>query len=76
MLKSALSYASLVQVSIITIEIGCGLRLHPVDSHHWSRLRPHLATGARAPSLLKDLNALENALGDHLSVDLPSGNAG
>ncbi len=65
--KSALSYASLVQVSIITIEIGCGLRYIPLI-HIIGHACVRTLQLVRAPSLLKDLNALENALGDHLSV--------
>ncbi len=63
--KSALSYASLVQVSIITIEIGCGLRYIPLI-HIIGHACVRTLQLVRAPSLLKDLNALENALGDHL----------
>lgn len=63
--KSALSFASLVQVSIIVMEIGLGLRyiaLIHIIGHACVRTLQLV----RAPSLLKDYNVLENALGDHL----------
>ena len=63
--KSALSYASLVQVSIIVIEIGLGLRyiaLIHIIGHACVRTLQLV----RAPSLLKDYSNMENALGDRL----------
>lgn len=63
--KSALSYASLVQVSIIVVEIGLGLyyiALIHIIGHACVRTLQLV----RAPSVLRDTNALENALGDHL----------
>lgn len=63
--KSALAFASLIQVSIIVVEIGCGLRyiaLCHIIGHACMRTLQLL----RAPSLLKDYHAMENALGDHL----------
>ncbi len=68
--KSALSYASLVQVSIIVMEIGLGglgfisfyIPLVHIIGHACVRTLQLV----RAPSLLKDYNLLENALGDRL----------
>ncbi len=65
--KSALAFASLTQVSIIVVEIGCGLRylaLSHIIGHACMRTLQLL----RAPSLLKDYHALENDLGQHLPV--------
>ena len=64
--KSALSYASLLQVSIIVIEIGIGLRYIPLV-HIIGHACVRTLQLVRAPSLLKDYNTLENALGDHLT---------
>jgi NADH-quinone oxidoreductase subunit L len=65
--KNALAFASLTQVGIITVEIGCGLRyialIHMIG-HACLRTLQLL----RAPSLLKDYQALENAIGEHLST--------
>ncbi len=63
--KSALSYASLIQVSIIVIEIGLGLRYIPLI-HIIGHACVRTLQLVRAPSLLKDYSNLENALGDHL----------
>lgn len=63
--KSALSYASLVQVSIIVVEIGLGLRYIPLI-HIIGHACVRTLQLVRAPSLLKDYSILENALGDHL----------
>jgi NADH-quinone oxidoreductase subunit L len=68
--KSALSYASLVQVSIIVVEIGLGglgfisfyIPLIHIIGHACVRTLQLV----RAPSLLKDYSILENALGDRL----------
>ncbi|HQX48377.1 MAG TPA: proton-conducting transporter membrane subunit [Planctomycetaceae bacterium] len=68
--KSALSYASLVQVSIIVMEIGLGglgfisfyIPLIHIIGHACVRTLQLV----RAPSLLKDYSILENALGDRL----------
>ncbi|MBL8815382.1 MAG: oxidoreductase [Planctomyces sp.] len=63
--KSALAFASLIQVSIIVVEIGLGFRyiaLSHIIGHACLRTLQLL----RAPSLLKDHHALENALGQHL----------
>jgi NAD(P)H-quinone oxidoreductase subunit 5 len=67
-IKSALAFASLTQVGIIVVEIGCGLRyiaLIHVIGHASLRTLQLL----RAPTLLHDYHTLENALGSHL----PSG---
>jgi hypothetical protein len=65
--KSALAFASLIQVSIIIIEIGLGFRylalIHIVGHAIMRTLQL-----VRAPSLLKDINALENAIGQRLST--------
>ncbi|MFN8708292.1 MAG: proton-conducting transporter membrane subunit [Planctomyces sp.] len=63
--KSSLAFASLTQVSIIVVEIGCGLRylaLCHIIGHACMRTLQLL----RAPSLLKDYYLMENAIGDHL----------
>lgn len=63
--KSALAYASLTQVGIIVMEIGCGLRyialIHMIG-HALMRTLQLL----RAPSLLNDYHAMENAIGENL----------
>jgi NAD(P)H-quinone oxidoreductase subunit 5 len=64
-IKSALAFASLTQVGIIVAEIGCGLRYIPlihIIGHACLRTLQLL----RAPSLLHDYHALENAIGGHL----------
>ena len=65
--KNALAFASLTQVGIITVEIGCGLRyialIHMIG-HACLRTLQLL----RAPSLLKDYQSLENAIGERLST--------
>lgn len=64
-IKSALSFAALSQVGLIVAEIGLGLRyvaLVHVLGHACLRTLQFV----RAPSLLHDHHALENALGGHL----------
>ncbi len=64
-IKSALAFASLTQVGLITAEIGLGLRyiaLIHIIGHACLRTLQLL----RAPSLLHDYHTLENAIGDHL----------
>ena len=64
-IKSALAFASLTQVGIITAEIGLGLRyiaLIHIIGHACLRTLQLL----RAPSLLHDYHTLENAIGSHL----------
>lgn len=64
--KNALAFASLTQVGIITIEIGLGLRyvalIHMIG-HACLRTLQLL----RAPSVLKDRQMLEDAVGGHLA---------
>ena len=63
--KSALAYASLTQVGIITAEIGLGLRyvaLVHIIGHACLRTLQLV----RAPTLLHDYHNLENAIGTHL----------
>lgn len=66
--KSALSYATLTQVGLITVEIALGLRtlalLH-MAGHVCFRLLQFLS----APNVLHDLHALEDRLGGHLPRD-------
>jgi NAD(P)H-quinone oxidoreductase subunit 5 len=63
--KSALAFASLTQVGLITAEIGLGLRYVPlvhIIGHACLRTLQLL----RAPTLLHDYHQLENAIGSHL----------
>lgn len=65
-IKCALSFASLTQVGIIVAEIGFGLRylaLIHILGHAFLRTLQFL----RAPTLLHDYHALENAIGAHLA---------
>ncbi|WP_206107987.1 proton-conducting transporter transmembrane domain-containing protein [Paludisphaera soli] len=60
--KTALAYASLTQVGVITAEIGLGFRylaLVHIIGHACQRTLQFL----RSPSLLQDYRVLENALG-------------
>lgn len=63
--KSAISYATLTQIGVITIELAFGLRmiafLHIVG-HACFRLLQFLS----APNVLHDLHELENRLGGHV----------
>lgn len=69
--KSGLAFSSLTQVGIILVEIGLGLpyvALIHMIGHACLRTLQIL----RAPSLLHDYNALENAIGGRLSpLDSP-----
>ncbi len=68
--KSALAYASVTQVGIITAEIGIGFRYLPlihIIGHACLRTLQLL----RAPSLLHDYWQLENALGKHIDHEEP-----
>jgi len=70
--KSALAYASLTQVGIITAEIGLGLRyvaLVHIIGHACLRTLQLV----RAPTLLHDYHNLENAIGDHLPTGSHAG---
>ncbi|MEY3458502.1 MAG: hypothetical protein RL215_1659 [Planctomycetota bacterium] len=62
--KSGLAFASLIQVSLIVTEIGFGLRYIPLI-HIIGHACFRTLQLVRAPSLLKDYNAMINALGDH-----------
>jgi NAD(P)H-quinone oxidoreductase subunit 5 len=64
-IKAALSFASLSQVGIIVAEIGLGFRyiaLVHILGHACLRTLQFV----RAPTLLQDYNALENAIGQRL----------
>lgn len=64
-IKSALSFASLTQVGIIFVEIGIGFRyiaLFHILGHASLRTLQFL----RAPNILQDYNAIENAIGARL----------
>jgi len=64
-IKSALAFASLTQVAIIVAEIGVGFRylaLVHIIGHACLRTLQLL----RAPTLLRDYRAMENAIGTHL----------
>jgi len=64
-IKSALAFASLVQVGIIVAEIGVGWRYVPLVhllGHAFLRTMQFI----RAPTLLHDYHTLENAVGEHL----------
>jgi NADH-quinone oxidoreductase subunit L len=65
-IKSALSFASLVQVGIIVAEIGLGFRYLPLF-HLLGHACLRTLQFVRAPSLLEDYRRLEDAIGDHLS---------
>src|SRR5439155_12686797 len=65
-IKSALAFASLVQVGLIVAEVGLGLRylaLVHILGHACLRTLQFL----RAPTLLHDYHLLEDAIGEHLS---------
>src|SRR4051812_580540 len=64
-IKSALSFASLSQVGIIVAEIGLGLRYVPLF-HILGHACLRTLQFVRAPTLLQDYHALENAIGANL----------
>jgi NAD(P)H-quinone oxidoreductase subunit 5 len=66
--KSALAFASLTQVGIITAEIGLGLRYIPLV-HIIGHATLRTLQLVRAPSLLHDYRSLENAIGSHLPTN-------
>jgi NAD(P)H-quinone oxidoreductase subunit 5 len=71
-IKSALSFASLLQVGLIVAEIGLGFRyvaLVHLLGHACLRTLQFI----RAPTLLHDYHLLENALGEHLQQSSVSG---
>ncbi len=69
-IKSALSFASLVQVGLIVAEIGLGFRYFALI-HLLGHACLRTLQFIRAPTLLHDYHLLENAIGDHL----PAGGA-
>ncbi len=66
-IKSALSFASLTQVGIITAEIGLGLRYIPLI-HILGHACLRTLQFVRAPTLLHDYRLMENALGERISA--------
>lgn len=64
-IKSALAFASLTQVGIIVAEIGLGFRYIPLI-HMIGHACLRTLQLLRAPTLLHDYHALENAIGGHL----------
>jgi|SRR5262245_8816557 len=71
-IKSALSFASLVQVGLIVAEIGLGLRYIALV-HLLGNACLRTLQFIRAPTLLHDYHLLENAIGEHLAQHGPSG---
>jgi NADH-quinone oxidoreductase subunit L len=70
-IKSALSFAALVQVGIIVAEIGLGFRYLPLF-HLLGHACLRTLQFVRAPSLLKDYRTLEDAIGEHLPPERPA----
>jgi NAD(P)H-quinone oxidoreductase subunit 5 len=64
-IKSALSFASLVQVGLIVSEVGVGLR-YVALVHLLGNACLRTLQFIRAPTLLHDYHLLENAIGEHL----------
>ncbi len=64
-IKSALSFASLVQVGLIVAEIGLGFRYLALV-HLLGNACLRTLQFIRAPTLLHDYHLLENAIGEHL----------
>lgn len=64
--KSGLAFASLTQVGIITAEIGLGWRYIPL-MHILGHACLRTLQLLRAPSLLRDYRAMENAIGGRLT---------
>lgn len=64
-IKSALAFASLVQVGLIVAEVGLGLR-YVALVHLLGNACLRTLQFIRAPTLLHDYHLLENALGEHL----------
>jgi NAD(P)H-quinone oxidoreductase subunit 5 len=64
-IKSALAFASLVQVGLIVAEIGLGFRYLALV-HLLGNACLRALQFIRAPSLLQDYRLLENAIGRHL----------
>ncbi|MGE0374860.1 MAG: proton-conducting transporter membrane subunit [Planctomycetaceae bacterium] len=63
--KSALAFASMTQVGIITAEIGLGLR-YVALVHMIGHASLRTLQLLRAPSVIRDYHLLENAIGSHL----------
>jgi NADH-quinone oxidoreductase subunit L len=66
--KTALAFASLTQVGIITAEIGLGLRYIPLI-HIIGHACLRTLQLVRAPTLLHDYHLMENAIGQHLHTE-------
>jgi NADH-quinone oxidoreductase subunit L len=66
-IKNSLAFSSLIQVSIIVVEIGCGLRYIPLI-HIIGHASLRTLQLIRAPSLLRDYNTMINALGESLPM--------
>jgi NAD(P)H-quinone oxidoreductase subunit 5 len=64
-IKSALCFASLVQVGLIVAEIGLGFRYIALI-HLLGNASLRTLQFIRAPTLLQDYHLLENAIGEHL----------
>lgn len=64
-IKATLAYASLTQLGIIVAEIGLGLRFIPLV-HIIGHVSVRTLQFLRAPTLLRDLKTMENAVGTHL----------
>ncbi|MFN4261463.1 MAG: proton-conducting transporter membrane subunit [Gemmataceae bacterium] len=64
-IKSALSFASLMQVGLIVAEIGLGFRYIAL-AHLLGNACLRTLQFIRAPTLLHDYHLLENAIGEHL----------
>jgi NADH-quinone oxidoreductase subunit L len=64
-IKSALAFASLVQVGLIVAEIGLGFRYIALI-HLLGNACLRTLQFIRAPTLLHDYHLLENAIGEHL----------
>lgn len=64
-IKSALAFASLTQVGLIVVEIGCGLRIIALI-HMLGHACLRTLQLLRAPTLLHDYHMLENAIGGRL----------
>jgi NAD(P)H-quinone oxidoreductase subunit 5 len=65
-IKSALAFASLTQVGLIVAEIGLGFRYLPL-AHIIGHACLRTLQLLRAPTLLKDYQVLENAIGQRVS---------
>jgi NADH-quinone oxidoreductase subunit L len=66
--KTALAFASLTQVGIITAEIGLGFRYMPLI-HIIGHACLRTLQLVRAPTLLHDYHQMENAIGHHLHTE-------